>query len=246
MSNDLHERLRRAREKRGLSLEAIARARGVREQALRLIDDDAFEQLPTGLYGRAVIRAYAVAVGLPADEAIAEVAHRLRTPEDPIEGLARVRGIEPKPQRWSIDVAPSVARPFTIGFAWRPRAAALLDLGILVGIDLTLIQLTALTAGVDTAEVVRTSLPLMALLFAVIASVYFVLLGGVRQATIGARLVQAPAYANLLDGTDARTIVQRGAQYALGGVSSLAALPTFSATTDHAREWIRTLREKRA
>jgi hypothetical protein len=115
-----------------------------------------------------------------------------------------------------------------------------------VGIDLTLIQLTALTAGVDTAEVVRTSLPLMALLFAVIASVYFVLLGGVRQATIGARLVQAPAYANLLDGTDARTIVQRGAQYALGGVSSLAALPTFSATTDHAREWIRTLREKRA
>ena len=109
--SDLHLRLRQARDRRGLTLTAIAREQGVREHNLQLIERNAFEDLPTGLYGRAAVRAYASAVGLNADEAVADVADRLRTPEDPIDGLARVRGIDrPRPRR-VIDVAPSVARP---------------------------------------------------------------------------------------------------------------------------------------
>src|SRR5262245_37403261 len=111
MSSDLHVRLKQARERRGLSMSTIARDSGVREINLELIERNRFEYLPTGLYGRSAVRAYATAVGLPADEAIGEVLHRLREPEDPIDGLARVRGIERTRPRRMVDVAPSVANP---------------------------------------------------------------------------------------------------------------------------------------
>ena len=69
----LHEQLRLARERRGLSLATIARQWGIREANLELIEQDRFEDLPTGLYGRAAVRAYATAVGLPGDEVLTEV-----------------------------------------------------------------------------------------------------------------------------------------------------------------------------
>ncbi len=99
MCTQLHERLRVARERRGMSLATIARQWGVREQNLVLIEQDRFEELPTGLYGRTAVRAYATAVGFPADEVLAEVIDRLRTPEDPLDGLARVRGLARQPER---------------------------------------------------------------------------------------------------------------------------------------------------
>ena len=83
MCTQLHERLKQARERRRISLASIARQWGVREQNLELIERDRFEDLPTGLYGRAAVRAYATAVGLPADEVLREVADRLRSPRTP-------------------------------------------------------------------------------------------------------------------------------------------------------------------
>ena len=99
MCTQLHERLKQARERRRISLASIARQWGIREQNLELIERDRFEDLPTGLYGRAAVRAYATAVGLPADEVLKEVADRLRSPEDPLDGMARVRGLTRQPER---------------------------------------------------------------------------------------------------------------------------------------------------
>ena len=65
MCTQLHERLRLARERRGMSLATIARQWGVREQNLVLIEQDRFEELPTGLYGRTAVRAYATRRGAP-------------------------------------------------------------------------------------------------------------------------------------------------------------------------------------
>jgi len=59
MCTQLHERLKQARERRRISLATIARQWGVREQNLELIERDRFEDLPTGLYGRTAVRAYA-------------------------------------------------------------------------------------------------------------------------------------------------------------------------------------------
>ena len=83
MCTQLHERLKQARERRKISLATIARQWGVREHNLELIERDRFEDLPTGLYGRTAVRAYATAVGLPADQVLGEIADRLRSPRIP-------------------------------------------------------------------------------------------------------------------------------------------------------------------
>jgi transcriptional regulator with XRE-family HTH domain len=231
MCSELHERLRTARERKGLSLARIARDRGVREANLELIDRNAFEDLPTGLYGRNAVRAYAAAVGLSPEDALADVAHRLREPEDPIDGLARVRGIErPRPRR-TVDVAPSVARPARLPISWRPQAAALIDSGILLGLDLALLELTALVAGVRTGDILRVALPAMLMLFALIGGLYFVLLGGIGRATIGAQLVQAP-HLDELEGAGVHAVVHRGLRCALAEGSSLV---TWMSTAGSAR-----------
>jgi hypothetical protein len=170
MCTRLHERLRLARERRGLALAAIAHDWGVREQNLVLIERDAFEELPTGLYGRNAVRAYATAVGIPADEALAEIADRIRTPEDPMEGLARVRGLTyvASPRAETARSEPTSDSPATE--AWRPHVAAALDGAVLLSLDLVLVELTAFVAGVRAAEVLRIGAPSFVLLFTLIGS----------------------------------------------------------------------------
>jgi transcriptional regulator with XRE-family HTH domain len=206
----LHVRLKMARERRGLTLQTIAKQSGVREQNLWLIDRGKFDELPTGLFGRHAVRNYAQAVGMSPDEALAEVAHLLREPEDPMDGLARVRGFARRKERKAPEpVAAAEAAPSAVG-DWRLRAAGAIDAAILVGIDLILVALTAVAGGVSTAEVMRTGAPAIGLLFVLIAVVYFVALGGVRNATIGARLVGAPSEPDTDDVVDARLAMSRG------------------------------------
>jgi len=243
MCTQLHERLKLAREQRGLTLETIARQWGLREHNLVLIEQNALEDLPTGLYGRNAVRSYASAVGVPPDEALAEVVDRLRAPEDPLDGLARVHGITRQPARKH-----DTARHGTSGSApskesWRPLAAAAIDGTVLLGIDLALLGLTALAAGVRPTEVLQIAAPAMVMLGALIAGLYFVLLGGIRRATIGARVAQVPADAHMLDGADVHATIQRGLRCALAESSSLV---TWIRSQEYARHWRRTLRERRA
>jgi hypothetical protein len=128
------------------------------------------KSLPTGLYGRNAVRSYATAVGVAADEALAEVAERLRAPEDPLDGLARVRGLVRPPAR-----ASALESPKPVATAWRPHAAAAIDAVMLLGLDFLLLELTALAAGVGIAEVMRVGAPSMVLLFTLIATLYFTL-----------------------------------------------------------------------
>ena len=127
MCMELHERLRQARERQGLSLTTIAQERGVREQ--NLAADRA--QPVRGAADRALrphaVRAYASAVGLPADEAVGEVltgcaSRRIRSTASPAcaasSGRVRVA---------SSQVAPSVARPVQAAAARgvrRPRPSS--------------------------------------------------------------------------------------------------------------------------
>jgi len=218
--SDLHVRLRQARERKGLTLTAIARTQGVREHNLVLIERNAFEDLPTGLYGRTAVRAYASAVGVDPDAAVAEAAARLRTPEDPIDGLARVRGIErPRPRR-TVEVASSVRDPVRWPISWRIPVAALIDSALLIGIDAALLGLTAAVAGVRPAALMPVALPSMLVVFALIAAMYFVLLGGVRRATIGAQLVQADQGA-IFDGAGVHAVMLRGWRFAVDEGTSL-------------------------
>jgi transcriptional regulator with XRE-family HTH domain len=200
MCTELHIRLRLARERRGLSLATIARQWGVREYNLELIESNRFEDLPTGLYGRTAVRSYATAVDVPADEALAEVCDRLRTPEDPLDGLARVRGLTRQPERTIKEILHVQGREMTLSTTARAHVANGLDALVLLGLDFLLLELTAVVAGVRATEVLRVAAPSMIALFVLIAALYFVLLGGLARATIGSRFAHTSVDPAMVDG----------------------------------------------
>ena len=133
MCTQLHERLRLARERRGMSLATIARQCGVREQNLLLIEQDRFEELPDGSLRPCAVRAYATAVGIPADEALAEVIDRLRAPEDPLDGLARVRGLTRQPERTFKEILHVPAPEVSLSSSTRAHVANAVDGLVLLG-----------------------------------------------------------------------------------------------------------------
>jgi len=202
MCTQLHERLKQARERRRISLATIARQWGVREQNLELIERDRFEDLPTGLYGRAAVRAYATAVGLPADQVLAEVADRLRSPEDPLDGLARVRGLTRQPERTLKEILHMPATDINLNLSMTTRAqvANVIDALFLLFVDFVLLELTALVAGVRSTEVLRAAAPAMIALFALIAALYFVLLGGLARTTVGTKVAHTSVDPAMVEG----------------------------------------------
>lgn len=221
----IEQQLRAAREARGLSLTGLENKAGVRKQLLVLIEKGAFGELPAGLYGRHAIRAYATAVGLDADRVLGKVRAYLPEPEDPLDGLARVRGMRRRSKaRPPADEPPalpgaSVSEParnpvVDATIDWRPMAASAIDSAFLVSVVVGMAQLTAVAAGAPLSDVVAVATPAWALMTAVIAGLYFVLLAGVRNATLGARLVEAPMQGDP-DGMDAGTAIRRGLRCAL-------------------------------
>jgi cytoskeletal protein RodZ len=71
-TGDFGARLREARERRGLSLRAIADATRISIRALEALERNDISQLPGGIFSRAFVRAYAVEVGLDPEQTIAE------------------------------------------------------------------------------------------------------------------------------------------------------------------------------
>ncbi|MFZ0201019.1 MAG: RodZ domain-containing protein [Candidatus Sulfotelmatobacter sp.] len=72
------EKLRRQRELRGLSLEAISTTTKIGTRMLRAIEDEHFDQLPGGVFNKGFVRAYARQVGLDEEEAVTDYLTALR------------------------------------------------------------------------------------------------------------------------------------------------------------------------
>ena len=94
------EFLRVARERRGLTLQQIARETRIPWRHLDAIEHGNLDAVPSGMYRRAEIRAYADAVGLDRSLALAQFEHALQSsaapvgtnPSDPADdGRTRVR-----------------------------------------------------------------------------------------------------------------------------------------------------------
>ena len=77
---ELHVQLRRAREQRGLSIEALAQVAGVHRTLVASLEAGQFAALPAGLYGRHAVRACARAVGLDEHQAVTTAAPLLPAP----------------------------------------------------------------------------------------------------------------------------------------------------------------------
>ena len=72
------EKLRKQREQRGLSLDAISTITKISPRMLRAIEEEHFEQLPGGVFNKGFVRAYARLVGLDEDEAVSDYLAALR------------------------------------------------------------------------------------------------------------------------------------------------------------------------
>ncbi|MDQ7819568.1 MAG: DUF4115 domain-containing protein [Armatimonadota bacterium] len=80
------ERLRAAREARGLSLAAASAQTRIRAGYLQALEEEQFDRLPGRAYARGYLRAYARALGLDPDDLLAETAQVLGGPAPPLIG----------------------------------------------------------------------------------------------------------------------------------------------------------------
>ena len=195
------ERLRQAREQQGIDLEELARRTRLRTHLLEAVEQGRWADLPRGVYARAVVRTYAQGVGMDPNRVLTEVAPLLPEPEDPLDGLARVRGFERQ-------AAPAAAPPAPRAFAPVPEpavragllteaAAAATDTLVLLGVGWITSVAAAWVCGVTVAELIAHGGVSILALVLLAGAAYFVLLGGIGGATLGSRLagVRAPGAA---------------------------------------------------
>lgn len=66
------ERLKREREKRGVTLDDVSAATKIGTRMLRALEEEKFDQLPGGIFNKGFVRAYAQQLGLDEDQAVAD------------------------------------------------------------------------------------------------------------------------------------------------------------------------------
>lgn len=76
-------RLRHERERRHITLKAIADDTKISRSLLEALERDDVSRWPTGIFRRAFVRSYAEAIGLNADEVVREFAERFPDPNEP-------------------------------------------------------------------------------------------------------------------------------------------------------------------
>jgi transcriptional regulator with XRE-family HTH domain len=180
-----HDQIRQARLKRGEDLETVARRAGVRPALLRAIENGRFDELPPGVYARHAIRSCAVAVGLAADDVVAACEPMLPAFEDPIAGLARLRGVRPPRPEPAVSSQQAAA-----DVSWREAAAAAIDGGIIALMTAAIVEATALWCGVAASALGRGAAGGFGLVGLVLAGYYFVFFGGIARETPGERLLR--------------------------------------------------------
>ncbi len=85
MAESIGEKLRLARETRGIALRDISEQTRISMRYLEAIEVDDYRRLPGGIFNRSFIRAYAKFIGYDEDQAIDEYARTLRERGEPDE-----------------------------------------------------------------------------------------------------------------------------------------------------------------
>lgn len=177
----LQEQLRRARAEHGEDLASLSARTGLRIHHVRAIEAGRFGDLPAGIYGRAAVRSLASAYGLDPEAALASCDPLLPRVADPLDALARVRGVARTPDR--IPAAPAAAR-LVPHVRLRPFAAAALD-GIVTGALLVAITAGAALLARAPIAALRSSAVALAVVGLILDVLYYVWLGGVVGTTFG-------------------------------------------------------------
>ena len=94
--DDFGGKLRQARERRGISLRQISTKTRISLAALEALERDDISRLPGGIFSRAIVRSYALEVGLAPDPTVEEFIERFNqeTPPTAASVAATVPDIE--------------------------------------------------------------------------------------------------------------------------------------------------------
>jgi len=94
--HDFGAKLREARERRGISLRQISTKTRISLAALEALERDDISRLPGGIFSRAIVRSYALEVGLAPDPTVEEFIERFNqeTPPTAASVAATVPDIE--------------------------------------------------------------------------------------------------------------------------------------------------------
>jgi len=104
--------LRIARERRGLSIPQLAATTKIPSGVLKALEDNAFEKVPSGIFTRGFIRAYAREVGLDPEEMIREfLSETAATPPPAPATLAQREGAVEEMDQLQIDLDGPGSRP---------------------------------------------------------------------------------------------------------------------------------------
>ncbi len=98
------ENLRREREKRKITLDQISQSTKISTRMLHALEEEKFNQLPGGIFNKGFVRAYARAVGLDEEQAVADYLEASGEsapvmPEVPPEQPPAPRIVEVRPER---------------------------------------------------------------------------------------------------------------------------------------------------
>lgn len=87
MSASLGEKLRQAREERGISISEVAEQTRISSLYLKAIEDDNYKPLPGGIFNKGFVKAYAKYVGMDEQEALRDYARLVSQAEEGEEDL---------------------------------------------------------------------------------------------------------------------------------------------------------------
>jgi hypothetical protein len=232
----VYERLRQSRIARGEDLASIAQRAGVREALLQAIEEGRFTDLPRGIYGRSAIRSFATALGLDAAEVLTQCEPFLCPIDDPIDALARLRGIRPT-AKTAAPVAPQAegAQSNEAAAIWKPMAAAAIDAGIIMVMLLLLVAATMTFYVVPLSAFRETSAPAFAIMGILLAGCYFVWFAGIAGATLGDRAMRISASPADQASHDLQSVLGRTLRGVLRDVTSIRTLGDVLGRAAH--EW---------
>src|SRR5262245_26718131 len=125
-SGGVGPKLRKARERRGVSLRQIAEATKISVSILQGLERNDIAQLPGGVFGRAFVRSFATAVGLNPEETVAEFVEQFPS--------GSLRDGYPSAERADLDESPDT-RPREVAIKihrWEPPISLRLTVLVLL------------------------------------------------------------------------------------------------------------------
>jgi hypothetical protein len=189
--------LRQSRLGKSLTIDDVVARTRVPRVYIEMIDSGRISELPSGLYGRSYVRAFAAAVGVDADQALTVCAADLVEAPDPLPALREiarervaptlVQAIKDHLEEWQ-----SKRRvPETSRFGGVIYLAGTIDVLLLFGISAFVVGVGAHACDVSVDALLRHVGGAVVVVCAYTWIMYFALLAGIGGQTIGMQICGA-------------------------------------------------------